>query len=356
MRVCRDAAELRGGVRRGAAPEPEQLRGQRACSSRSSSSAARHIEVQIFGDGRGHVLALGERDCSAQRRNQKVVEETPAPGLRRRGARRAVRCGGAARRAVQLRVGGHGRVRARRATATQFYFLEVNTRLQVEHGVTEAVTGIDLVEWMVRQAAGELVAARSGARAARRARSRCASTPRIRTRTSSPAPARSPTSRCPRTRAVDALGRERHRGHAALRPAARQGHRARRRRARGALAAAARRARRRRASPASRPTSTTCARSSRERGFARGGVTTRYLQSFAYRAAHDRGARRPARRRRCRTTRAASATGPSACRRRGRWTTTRSGSPTAWSATPTARAALEITLSGPDAAFQRATP
>jgi urea carboxylase len=94
---------------------------------------ARHVEVQIFGDGKGGVLALGERDCSAQRRNQKVLEETPAPGL-----------GAALRTALHdFKPGG-------------FYFLEVNTRLQVEHGVTETVTGVDLVEWMIRQAAGEL--------------------------------------------------------------------------------------------------------------------------------------------------------------------------------------------------------
>jgi urea carboxylase len=116
---------------------------------------ARHIEVQIFGDGCGRVVALGERDCSLQRRNQKVMEEAPAPHLSavtRAGLRdAALRLGSA----VQYRSAGtveflYDPVRE------QCYFLEVNTRLQVEHGVTEQITGVDLVEWMVRGAAGDM--------------------------------------------------------------------------------------------------------------------------------------------------------------------------------------------------------
>ena len=118
---------------------------------------ARHIEVQIFGDGQGGVLSLGERDCSLQRRNQKVVEETPAPNLRDevRQELQATACA-LARRAKYRSAGTVEFVVD--ARTQEFFFLEVNARLQVEHGVTEAVTGIDIVEWMVRLGAGTLAA------------------------------------------------------------------------------------------------------------------------------------------------------------------------------------------------------
>lgn len=116
---------------------------------------ARHIEVQIFGDGKGDVISLGERDCSAQRRNQKVIEETPAPGLsaevRRALAETAVRLG----KAVNYRSAGTVEY-VFDVRSEQFYFLEMNTRLQVEHGVTEMVYGVDIVSWMVQLGAGNL--------------------------------------------------------------------------------------------------------------------------------------------------------------------------------------------------------
>ena len=118
-------------------------------------AAARHIEVQIFGDGKGKAVAIGERDCSSQRRNQKVVEECPAPNLPE--AQRAAMQRTAEQLLASVNYRNAGTVEfIYDAQEEKFYFLEVNTRLQVEHGVTEEVWGVDLVEWMLRQAAGEL--------------------------------------------------------------------------------------------------------------------------------------------------------------------------------------------------------
>lgn len=115
---------------------------------------ARHVEVQIFGDGKGNVLALGERDCSLQRRNQKVVEETPAPDLPAETRAKLLAASTSLGEMVAYRSAGTIEY-IYDATRDAFYFLEVNTRLQVEHPITEACTGIDLVEWMILTAAGE---------------------------------------------------------------------------------------------------------------------------------------------------------------------------------------------------------
>ncbi|RZG83116.1 urea carboxylase [Acinetobacter sp. WCHAc060033] len=118
---------------------------------------ARHIEVQIFGDGEGKILALGERDCSVQRRNQKVIEETPAPHLN--DQQRAYIQDVAIQLMQSVNYRSAGTVEFVMDTDTQeFYFLEVNTRLQVEHGVTEQVFGIDLVEWMITLGSGDWIA------------------------------------------------------------------------------------------------------------------------------------------------------------------------------------------------------
>lgn len=116
---------------------------------------SRHVEVQIFGNEYGETTALAERDCSVQRRNQKVVEESQAPNLS--DEVREKMYAAAERLAKEASYRSAGTVEFLYDDQTEgFYFLEVNTRLQVEHGITEEVLGIDLVEWMVKEAAGEL--------------------------------------------------------------------------------------------------------------------------------------------------------------------------------------------------------
>ncbi|NLR70995.1 urea carboxylase [Novosphingobium sp. ERN07] len=153
MRVCETEADVRDGFAAVARLGQSNF-GDAGVFLERFVRRARHVEVQIFGDGAGCVVALGERDCSLQRRNQKVVEEAPAP-LLPETIRQALF-------AAAIRLGEAAKYRSAGtveflydADREEFFFLEMNTRLQVEHGVTEMVFGVDLVEWMIRGAAGD---------------------------------------------------------------------------------------------------------------------------------------------------------------------------------------------------------
>ena len=152
MRIVREASALQGELE-SAQREARSAFGDDRFLVEKFLGAPRHLEVQVFGDGEGRVVHLFERDCSVQRRYQKVIEEAPAPALPPEVRQRLLEAGVKAAEAVRYR--GAGTVEFLYDGGTQVFFMEMNTRLQVEHPVTEEVTGQDLVEWQLRVAAGQ---------------------------------------------------------------------------------------------------------------------------------------------------------------------------------------------------------